>query len=125
MVISPESGARMLTIILIVVVLPAPFGPRKPNMEPSFTSKESSFTASKSPNRLEIFFRITAVIRIAWQFTLRTTISFHACDLAAPEHLISPAQGNWPELWLLAIPDTRALLLLARIHLNPCRPIHA
>jgi len=39
----------MPTIILIVVVLPAPFGPRNPNTRPARTSKLRSSTATKSP----------------------------------------------------------------------------
>ncbi|MEJ0037137.1 MAG: hypothetical protein WDO68_13845 [Gammaproteobacteria bacterium] len=41
--------------ILMVVVLPAPFGPRKANSSPGFTSNEMSFTAWKSPNFLTRF----------------------------------------------------------------------
>jgi hypothetical protein len=37
--------------MLMVVVLPAPFGPRKAKSSPSRTSKETSRTAVKSPNR--------------------------------------------------------------------------
>ena len=33
-----------------VVVLPAPFGPSKPNISPRLTAKEVLFTAMKSPN---------------------------------------------------------------------------
>jgi hypothetical protein len=39
-------------IILIVEVLPAPFGPRKPNDSPVATSKSMPSTATKSPNSL-------------------------------------------------------------------------
>ena len=39
----------MLTIIRIVVDLPAPFGPSRPKMLPVLTSIESSLTATKSP----------------------------------------------------------------------------
>ena len=42
--ISPESGNKNPSIILIVVVLPAPLGPKNPNISPSYTSKEASFT---------------------------------------------------------------------------------
>ena len=35
--------------ILIVVVLPAPFGPKKPKISPSSTSKEMSSTALTFP----------------------------------------------------------------------------
>ena len=36
--------------MLIVVVLPAPFGPRNPNTSPGATEKETPRTASTSPN---------------------------------------------------------------------------
>ena len=36
----------------IVVVLPAPLGPRKPNTSPARTSNDTSATASRLPNRL-------------------------------------------------------------------------
>ena len=39
-------------IILMVVVLPAPFGPRRPKNSPWFTEKEMSFTALTSPKCL-------------------------------------------------------------------------
>src|SRR5690606_13203157 len=48
----PEVGVASVHSMLIVVVLPAPFGPRKPNTSPGATSKLTPFTASKSPNRL-------------------------------------------------------------------------
>ena len=35
----------------MVVVLPAPFGPRKPNASPGATSKSIASTAVKSPKR--------------------------------------------------------------------------
>ena len=35
-----------------MVVLPAPLGPRRPTISPSFTEKEISLTAVKSPNFL-------------------------------------------------------------------------
>ena len=37
--ISPSSIFKIPVIILIVVVFPAPFGPKKPNISPFFTSK--------------------------------------------------------------------------------------
>ena len=54
----PWIRARPLVIlvipvsILMVVVLPAPFGPRNPNVSPIFTAKLMPFTATLSPNRL-------------------------------------------------------------------------
>ena len=39
-------------IIRIVLVLPAPLGPRKPKLSPGATSKSMASTAVKTPNRL-------------------------------------------------------------------------
>src|SRR5262245_62667385 len=50
--ISPPSGAVMFMIIRRVVVLPAPFGPSRPNMAPRGTRRESESTALKRPNAL-------------------------------------------------------------------------
>src|SRR5262245_33598567 len=50
--ISPPSGAVMFMIIRIVVVLPAPFGPRSPNIAPRGTCRERLSTALKRPNAL-------------------------------------------------------------------------
>ena len=48
---SPESGRARPTSMRIVVVLPAPFGPRNPNTSPATSSKETSETTSRFPNR--------------------------------------------------------------------------
>src|ERR1700722_16966628 len=48
----PEVGAVRVHKILIVVDLPAPFGPGKPNVSPGLTSKSMPLTASISPYRL-------------------------------------------------------------------------
>ena len=47
-----SSCAPSPTIALIVVVLPAPFGPRKPKNSPASTRSEMPSTAVKSPYRL-------------------------------------------------------------------------
>src|ERR1700736_5379323 len=46
----PEEGLASVHSMLIVVVLPAPLGPRKPNTSPAATSKSTPRTASTSPN---------------------------------------------------------------------------
>src|SRR6266481_5289069 len=51
----PLVGARSVVSILIVVVFPAPLGPRNAKISPLGTSKEISSTAVKSPNRLTRF----------------------------------------------------------------------
>src|SRR5436853_1848842 len=50
--IRPESGAVMFTIMRIVVVLPAPFGPIRPKTRPGRTCKLRSLTAVNPPKRL-------------------------------------------------------------------------
>ena len=42
----PEPGSRNPVIIRIVVVFPAPFGPRKPRISPLSTRNDTSSTAT-------------------------------------------------------------------------------
>ena len=49
---SPPSRRRIPQTIEIVVVLPAPFGPRRPYVSPGAISKLTPSTAWRSPNRL-------------------------------------------------------------------------
>ena len=53
--IFPLVGLSRVVSILMVVVLPAPFGPRKAKISPFCTSNETSFTALNSPNFLTRF----------------------------------------------------------------------
>src|SRR4051794_17887536 len=53
MVAVPVVGRMRPRSMRRVVVLPAPLGPRKPVMRPGSTTKSRSWTAVKSPNRLE------------------------------------------------------------------------
>src|SRR5579864_4104014 len=57
---SPESGGSKVTRILIVVVLPAPLGPSRPNISPDVMSKLTPSTATTSLNRREITLARTA-----------------------------------------------------------------
>src|SRR5262249_56270842 len=50
--ISPDVGGKMRARMRIVVVFPAPFGPRKPTISPRATRKEMPRTASTEPNDL-------------------------------------------------------------------------
>src|SRR5579875_3611308 len=50
--VPPETG-DMHEIIRIVLVLPAPLGPRNPKHSPRTISKSTPSTAVKSPNRLQ------------------------------------------------------------------------
>ena len=49
----PSVGAStVVSILIVVVVLPAPLGPRKPKMTPASTAKEMWSTAVKPSKRL-------------------------------------------------------------------------
>src|SRR5947208_1481369 len=50
---SPSSGRLRPVTMVITVVLPAPFGPRKPTISPRPTWKSTPATASLAPKRLE------------------------------------------------------------------------
>ena len=52
---TPLVGESSVHSIFIVVVFPAPFGPKKPNISPSLTLKLTSFTAVKFLNLLVSF----------------------------------------------------------------------
>jgi hypothetical protein len=45
-------GFSKVVNIIIVVLFPAPLGPKNPKISPFFTEKETSFTATKSPKDL-------------------------------------------------------------------------
>src|SRR5262249_47020997 len=48
----PSDGSRMPQSIRRVVVLPEPFGPRKPYSSPAWTTRSTWSTAVNAPNRL-------------------------------------------------------------------------
>src|SRR2546425_821800 len=62
--IVPESGPRTFITMRRVVVLPAPFGPSRPNTLPRGTSRERPFTATWPANAL-----VTPCRRIAVSLT--------------------------------------------------------
>src|SRR6266568_9531226 len=62
--IVPESGPRTFITMRRVVVLPAPFGPSRPNTLPRGTSRDRSLTATWPANAL-----VTPRRRIAVSFT--------------------------------------------------------
>jgi hypothetical protein len=55
----PEEGARSVVSMRIVVVFPAPFGPRSPNTSPVPTVKLTAFTAARLP---KYFVRLLVLI---------------------------------------------------------------
>lgn len=59
MVADPLVGLRSVINILIVVVLPAPFGPKNPNISPFLTEKDTLSTAIKL---LYFFVRLLVLI---------------------------------------------------------------
>ncbi len=66
----PTSGPRMSSIIRMVVVFPAPFGPSRPYMDPRGTIRSRSRTATVSPNCLP-----TSDIRTVGGLSLGGTLS--------------------------------------------------
>ena len=66
MVAEPESGFKKQASILIAVVFPAPFGPRKPSTWPFWTSKEIPSTAVIEPK----------LLRSSFTFFLRTDADY-------------------------------------------------
>src|SRR5918992_5354998 len=64
-VIAPRSGRMMSRIIRIVVVLPAPFGPKNPSSSPGWTSNDRSCTTSSEPNRFHTRSTTTAGVEAA------------------------------------------------------------
>src|SRR5262245_6634351 len=94
MVTLPVVGGISPPIIRSVVVLPAPLGPRRPKTSPPATSKLTSSTATRSPNR-RVTFRteITGYRNRLWALgflkpkapTLR-----YSCVQAPPDRRILP-----------------------------------
>src|SRR5512138_537240 len=73
----PRSGRASPTSMRIVVVFPAPFGPRNPKTSPAESSNETSETTSRLPNR---FVRPSA---------LNTTAAFMSPSRVSPYGLMS------------------------------------
>src|SRR3989304_3949195 len=66
--IFPLVGVNRPAIILIVVVFPAPLGPRKPKNSPGFTINDKSSTAAKLPNFFVTFW--SSIMRLDWMYGL-------------------------------------------------------
>src|SRR6478609_3806025 len=77
MVTDPEVGGVRPTITRIVVVLPAPLGPRKPVTRPGWQTKLMSSTAVKAP-----YFRVSR----------STVIMAPACLTAGAAHIVRGAR---------------------------------
>src|SRR5437762_11221912 len=81
MVALPEVGGRKHVSTRIVVVLPAPLGPRKPTICPFSTSKEMSFTATVRAYR---FVRPSTLIILI----VPTLKDVTGCNLVTPHALL-------------------------------------
>src|SRR5215813_11769272 len=64
-VMRPAEGVVYPAIMRMVVVLPAPLGPRKPTISPFSTAKVRSWTIVLAPKRLETDSREITVRRMA------------------------------------------------------------
>src|SRR5262245_30830465 len=70
---SPEESGSSPVSIFITVVLPLPFGPRKPKTSPYSTSRSTFSTAVKLPNR-----RVKLRVTIAGILFLSVQVQLHA-----------------------------------------------
>src|SRR3954471_20963784 len=93
----PAVGLVSVHSMLIVVVFPAPLGPRKPKTSPVPTSKLTAFTASKSPNDLRSSLTLIASIRCTGLYTVRTMVdqptSGRRHEIVAAAVRIADAEG--------------------------------
>src|SRR6185437_4823544 len=81
----PEVGLVSVQSMLIVVVLPAPLGPRKPKTSPLPTSKSTPLTASKSPKDLRrLLTEIAGAIRCTENCTVQCTEDERRADKLPP-----------------------------------------
>ena len=92
----PAVTGEMQPIMRIVLVLPAPLGPRKPKASPGATSKSMASTAVKSPKRL--------VSPRAWMSAVGESVDTPAMVPRMPR---PPARAVRPE----ALPEGPALPL--------------
>ncbi|MPN18844.1 hypothetical protein SDC9_166209 [bioreactor metagenome] len=73
----PEVGAIKPMIIRITVVLPEPFGPKKPKTSPFFTLKLTLFTAKNLSN-----FFVRFIISIAFSTVLLIVLLHRSIGIA-------------------------------------------
>src|SRR5262245_61655279 len=79
---SPASGSSNPSRISMVVVLPAPFVPRRPKHSPRATSSDRRSTATTSPYLLIKFLQLTPVmIPVILQFKIQNANIDRSCRL--------------------------------------------
>src|SRR5688572_27255987 len=82
----PPEGCSTPTIMRIVVVLPAPFGPRKPNSSPRLMCRSSGCTAVNLPYRF-----VTPSSRIIHRPRIRSPVQLPApAPARVPLHHLQP-----------------------------------
>src|SRR5208282_2802290 len=80
----PESAARMFMIILIIVDLPAPLGPRSPKISPFLVEKETLSTACTRPKLLLTERNsITGTVRSLQAYVGKQAVKLQPDDLVA------------------------------------------
>src|ERR1051326_900811 len=90
----PLVGGMKPVIIRIVVDLPAPFGPRKPNTSPRSTAKEMSLTASFEPKALTRFLTSIMNLFLAWSSS-RDFVGRVIRDIGVLERMPQPAAAKF------------------------------
>src|SRR5947209_5212097 len=91
----PSEGKRRPQIILIVVVLPAPLGPRKANSSPGSTRRLSRFTAVLLP-----YFLVTSASSI-----MPSLLSVPAVHLPLQGQALAVLLDLLPEYHAVPLPD--------------------
>src|SRR6195952_5355342 len=103
--IVPLLGLSIVVSILIVVVLPAPLGPRRAKITPCSTSNEIPFTAVKD---LKVFVRLRT--RIMWPPQGSNTVCFWSSlrmsiDKSYGASLRTTQSGRAHRFWIGLIPQ--------------------
>ena len=114
-------GATRPVIIRIVVVLPAPFGPRKPVTVPGSSSNETSSTTVRSP-----YFLVSplTVIMVASDSTGLSGLWRTANAEAPPARVGRRPRIRWPDGWSLVIRKLTSQVL-SRATRRRSRPSYA
>src|SRR3989442_9047121 len=88
----PEVGARSVVSILIVVLLPAPFGPRSPKMVDAGTAMVNASTATSAPK-----WRVRRVVSMAGAMLIPLDMRRGLSGgTTGPDGGLGPATGGRP-----------------------------